>query len=94
MPTRTKAKPAPKTKYRAPRIARREILGFYGKDKRAAWDEAHRLSELLCKTDSTGRMGIRPENQRGEWVVMVVHYADPEPGEAFPERGRATWTDA
>lgn len=60
--------------YIAPKAEHKEILGFYGHDKAAAWDEAIRLAELLCAKHKADVMGVRAELQRGEWVVVLWHY--------------------
>jgi hypothetical protein len=65
--------------YHAPKVKKREILGFYGRDKSAAWAKAIELAEELENAGATWKMGVRAEFQhvprrQPEWVVVLLHY--------------------
>jgi hypothetical protein len=57
-----------------PRVSRREVLGFFGDNKGAAWDKAFQLGEVITRRGDGKRMGVKPEKQYGEWVVVLCHY--------------------
>lgn len=51
----------------------KEVLGFFGQDRSAAWAEAFRLADVLNRHRAVKRLGVWAEMQRGEWVVVCVH---------------------
>ena len=56
-----------------------DILGFYGDDRTAAWEEAMAMTDLLEACDATGRVQVRAEKRHGEWVVTATHAKEVTP---------------
>ena len=50
---------------------RREVLGFYGTDRGAAWAMVFRLAETIVETQCQRTMSVRAEKVKGEWVVVL-----------------------
>ena len=60
-------------------LPQREVLGFFGQDRDAAWEEAIKLGKLITDHHAEWTLSIRAEKQRGEWIVALYRDRKPIP---------------